>query len=377
MKKRIGIIGTGFIGKGLYNLILSKDEFEVVKVLTRSNINKREGYVSNTLTNSILELITNSDIIIECTGEVLYTTENILEIAKTNIPIITMNTEFHITTGSYFVDKCYLTEAEGDQPGCLAALNEEAVSMGFKPKVYGNIKGFLNKNPTENDMKIWAKKSNLSLDMVTSFTDGTKVQMEMAFVANGLDASIIKQACTGHESSDINVNANLLAMEAEKIKMKISDYIISPKGPSGVFITATHDKKQKSSLSYYKAGSGPYYTLVKPYHFPHIELYKTIVRVSNGGQVLLNNSSNPKISVCSIAKCDLEVGTYIDKAIGSFIVRGEAVKIEDCPRHIPIGLLNKARIKKAIKKDSVITFDDIEIDDNIALQIWFKIMKEL
>ena len=100
-----------------------------------------------------------------------------------------MNSEFHVTVGSYFVDKGLVTEAEGDQPGVLAQLHEEAISMGFKPLVYGNIKGFLNENPTADDMEYWGNKSGISLDMVTSFTDGTKVQIEQTLVANGLGKS--------------------------------------------------------------------------------------------------------------------------------------------------------------------------------------------
>ena len=40
--------------------------------------------------------------------------------------------------------------------------------MGFFPLVYGNIKGFLNYNPTMEDMKFWSKKNGISLNQVTS-----------------------------------------------------------------------------------------------------------------------------------------------------------------------------------------------------------------
>ena len=374
--KKIGIIGTGFIGKGLVQLILSKDEFLLSKILTRSDIEVREGDLTKYFTNNIQELIENSDIIVECSGSVLYTAQTISKIMKYKIPVVTMNTEFHVTVGSYFVDKLFLTEGEGDQPGSIAALNEEAMMMGFKPKVYGNIKGFLNNNPTEDDMRYWAKKSNLSLDMVTSFTDGTKVQMEQAFVANGLGATILKKGLSGLEGFDMNEHGNTLAKEADMVGESISDYVISSEGPPGVFVTATHDKQQQQALAYYKLGDGPYYTLVKPYHLPHLELYKTIVRVANGGDVLLNNSVAPTISVAAIAKKDLKTGSVITKAIGSFECRGEAIKIKDYPDHIPIGLMENATLLRDIGEGEVISFDDIKIQSNVAIEIWYEILEK-
>ena len=63
--------------------------------------------------------------------------------------------------------------------------------MGFHPVVYGNIKGFLNKNPKKEEMEYWSKRNGISLGMTTSFTDGTKVHIEQALVANGLGADIL------------------------------------------------------------------------------------------------------------------------------------------------------------------------------------------
>ncbi len=373
---KIGIIGTGFIAKGLLDLIISKGEHQISNILTRSNIDTREDFLKKHLTNSTQKLIDNSDIVIECSGDVIHATEVINEVMKHNIPVITMNTEFHVTVGSYFIDKGFITEAEGDQPGCIAALNEEAISMGFKPLVYGNIKGFLNNNPTEEDMKYWSKKSNISLNMVTSFTDGTKVQMEQAFIANGLNATILKQGLTGLEGLNINSHGNELAKRAEELGEKISDYVISSEGPPGVFLTATHDQEQKQALQYYKMGNGPYYTLIKGYHLPHLEIYKTIQRVINSGKILLNNSENPTISVAGITKKDLHIGHKIKKAIGSFDIRGEAIKINEYKNHIPIGLINNVVLKRDVKKGDIITFEDVEIPHNLAIEIWNKIIKK-
>jgi predicted homoserine dehydrogenase-like protein len=184
---RIGVVGTGFIAKGLVDLLTSHKDYMLSGVLTRTNIRERSDFPQNKLlTNSIEDLIKDSDLIVECSGDVIYATDTIDQVLKANIPVVTMNSEFHITTGSYFIDKGVVTEAEGDQPGALAILHEEALDMGFTPLVYGNIKGFLNHNPTVEDMEFWSRKSQISLGMVTSFTDCTNVQIEQALGANGL-----------------------------------------------------------------------------------------------------------------------------------------------------------------------------------------------
>src|SRR5690625_1181030 len=235
---------------------------------------------------------------------------------KANLPVITMNAELQVTTGSYFAKRGFITEAEGDQPGCLASLHENVVQMGFKPLVYGNIKGFLKLEPTIDEMKYWSKRNGLRLDMTTSFTDGTKVQVEQALVANGLDAGIAIDGLLALSSDNLDKTGEELAKEANRIGHPICEFVLAPKAPPGVFITAEHDSRQKDVLRYYKMGDGPYYTILQNYHLCHLEIMKTINRVINGGGVLLNNGKNPSISVAAIAKRNLQPGEVIEKGIG-------------------------------------------------------------
>jgi predicted homoserine dehydrogenase-like protein len=190
---RIRIVGTGFIGQGIVLALESQKDLQVTKVLTRRKINPEFKFVRpELLTDSIDELIEHSDLVVECTGSVLWATLVLDRVLEANIPVVTMDSEVHITTGSYLAQKGLITEAKGDQPGCLAALRESAIQMGFKPLVYGNIKGFMNLAPTPEDMVYWSNKQGISLDQVTSFTDGTKVPIEQAFVANGLGADVLQ-----------------------------------------------------------------------------------------------------------------------------------------------------------------------------------------
>jgi predicted homoserine dehydrogenase-like protein len=373
--KNIGVIGTGFIARGLVNLISEHKEYNLSAILTRTECSTRSDFPqAELLTNSLDDLIQNSDLIIECSGDAIYATDSIAKILEASLPVVTMNSEYHVTAGSYFIDKGFVTEAEGDQPGSLAVLNEDIVAMGFKPLVYGNIKGFLNHNPSEEDMKFWGNKSGISLDMVTSFTDGTKVQIEQAFVANGLGANIAKNGLIGLEEDDMQVGGAALAEYAKELNEPISDYLLSPKLPAGVFIVAEHDGVQKEHLKYYKMGDGPYYVMERTFHLCHLEIMKTVKRVFDGGPVLLDNSSRPRISVATIAKRDIKKGTVIKKGIGSFDVRGEAIRIKENKNHLPIGLCSNVTINRDIKAGETLTLDDVEMEESLALTAWKSIV---
>lgn len=375
---RIGIVGTGFIGQGILLALESQNDLQVTKVLTRRKINPEFKFVRpELLTDSIDELIENSDLIVECTGSVLWATIVLDRVLEANIPVVTMDSEVHITTGSYLAQKGLITEAEGDQPGCLAALRESAIQMGFKPLVYGNIKGFMNLAPTPEDMAYWSNKQGISLDQVTSFTDGTKVQIEQAFVANGLGADVLQDGLMGPSSEDILTGGVQIAEAAKQLGRSVSDYILSPKSPAGVFIIAEHDSNQKDYLRYLKMGEGPYYSIVQGYHLCHLEVAKTIRRVLNGGGVLLNNTTTPQVTVVAIAKKDLQVGDKIQRGIGSFEVRGIATKFSSHPNAVPIGLLENVTMVKRVEAGAILTFDDIDIPDSLALSACLKIKESL
>lgn len=375
---KVGIVGTGAIGRGLALLLTKLPGFEVTGILTR-----RKGFIDDLKVDQQLvttepgRIMEQSDLIVVSTGDVLYSTDMINLAFSYNLPVVTMDADTLVVSGSWLSQRGNITEAEGDQPGCLAILKEEITQMGFNPLVYGNIKGFLNKNPSKEDMTFWATKQGFSLNSVTSFTDGTKLQIEQALVANGLSAQIAKQGLIGINTSDLKEGAYHLAAGATKLNIVISDYVLSPQAPPGVFIVSTHHEELASELETYKMGKGPYYLHYKPIHLCFFEIPKTIRNFYNSGDVLLNNGELPQVGVAAVAKKEINVDTFIDKGIGSFEVRGEAITIADQPNMVPIGLISNARIKRKIEPGQIITFDDVDLPESLALTAWNEIIKEL
>ena len=373
MKKRIGIVGTGYIARHLLGTLMRGGEYDVSRILTRRSIFACPDFPRrDLLTNSLSELVDHADLIVECSGDPLQAAMVVDRAFDHGLPVVTMNTEFQITAGSYFVDRGVMSEAEGDQPGSLAALREEAVGMGFRPLAFVNMKGFLDLDPTPSDMRYWARRNGISLPMVTAFTDGTKLQMEQALVANGLNAEIAQPGLLGPKTDDLNEACALFAVHARRLGKPISDYVCAPGMPHGVFLVAEHDDDERDALRYLKLGDGPLYVLQKPHILIHLEIVKTIRRTFNGDVALLTNGRRPTISVAAIAKRGLMPGQCIARAIGSFEVRGEATRIDDAPDHVPIGLLQDAVVTRRVGAGEMLTFNDIELPDSLALHAWLE-----
>lgn len=368
--QRIGVVGTGFIASGFCRIVQHHAAgLTLSRVLTRRDPAACSGFpFPDRLTRSLQQLLDESDLIVECSGDVLHATVVVDAAMRAGKPVVTMNSEFQVTTGSWFADKGLITEAEGDQPGSIAALQEEAVMMGFKPLVYGNMKGFLNLNPTAEEMTYWSGKQGISVEQTTSFTDGTKIQIEQALVANAFGATITRQGMEGLRNSNIQEGATELARRATGLRHAISDYVLAP-GHAGVFVVGTHDETEWRALNYLKLGDGPYYVLTRPFHLCQYEIIKTVRRVLAGGGVLLNNTAKPSISVVAIAKCDIPQGTPIHRAIGGYLLRGEAARICDVPGHVPIGLIQNTTVARHIEAGEMLRFDDVDLPPSLALEI--------
>ncbi len=367
---RIGVVGSGFIATHFITSLARHDGYDVSRVLTRRVISSLSGLPNDVATNSIDDLVANCDVVLESSGDPIWATDVVNSAVEAGKPVVTMNTEFHITTGSAFVGKGVVTEAEGDQPGCLAALHEDAKAMGFEPIAYGNMKGFLNLDPKPDEMAYWGDKQGISLPMVTSFTDGTKVQAEQILVANCFGATAIREGMLGPAVTDLEEASQILGSAAEEIGRPISDFVVSSALPHGVFLVATHDETQTHALEYFKMGPGPHYTIIKNNILVHLEILKTIKRALSTGSVLLDNSVNPELSLGAVVKRDLEPGERIESAIGSFEMRGHTLRTADHPRHVPIGLIRDATVEKPLTRDQIVTFGDISLPPSMAENLW-------
>lgn len=374
---RLGVVGTGFVSVNFARCLRGDRDYRIASVLTR-----RTGAVAHPLarhlTRDVAALIDRCDLVVECSGDPIHAAEVITACVDAKRPVVTMNAEFHVTAGSEFVrNGAVVTEAEGDQPGSQAALAEEIRGLGFRPLVFGSMKGFLDPNPTPEDMATWAHRQGISITMTTAFTDGTKLQIEQALVCNGLGATLAHSGMVGMEEDDLAVAGTRLGTLARDLNTPIAEYVLSPRLTHGVFVVAEHDESQQAVLRYLKLGDGPFYVITRNAIFAHLEIMKTVRRVVDTGRGLLDNSRTPRVGVAAVAKRRLQPGDRIDRGIGSFDVRGEAVVIADFPDHAPIGLVANATVSRTIEPGETLSLSDLEVPDSVALHAWSRIRKRL
>jgi predicted homoserine dehydrogenase-like protein len=367
---RVGGVGTGFVSKNFVRTFHGRGGITIRRILTRrrttdlTNLALREA-----LTNHIGDLLANCDVVLECSGDAVYATDVVAAAFDAGLPVVTMNAEFHVTAGSYFHGRGLLSEAEGDQPGAFAAHNQFVIEMGFRPLLYCSLKGFLDRAPSREQMMYWSAKQGISLPMVTASTDGTKVQIEQTLVANALGAAILEPGLAGPADESYAAAAMRLAGRAQALGEPVSDYVLCRAAPHGVLIIAEHDTEQAAALEYFKLGDGPFYSLLRPNIFVHLEIPRTIRSIMRG-DVLMGNSAVPRVSVAAVAKREVAAGEGIANAVGSFEFRGSAVRIAEEPDHVPIGLVQNALVRRTVGPGQIVRFDDVELPDSLALRAW-------
>ena len=369
-RARVALAGSGYISAGLLRVLSSFDDVTVTAVLTGRDPGRDHEYPrADLLVRGIDDLVDGCDLVVECSGGVSRAMRVVAAAFTAGLPVVTVNAEFQVTVGHLFTSRGLLTEADGDQPGALAALAEEITAMGFRPVVYGNIKTFLDTNPSTDAMRRQAALHGISRQQVTSFTDGTKLHVELALVANGLGATIAPEGPRGVHGTDLTACCTTLADIAAGIGAPISDYCMPGHTDRHVFITATHPDPAVGELAHYKLGPGPLYTFTRDRHLGHFEVPRTIRRVLDTGQPLINNGTAPTVSVAAVAKSAVPAGTYVASAVGSGLFRGVAVPAAEHPDLLPIGLIEGAVLRRDIAEGMFVTVDDVDLDDTLAGQL--------
>jgi predicted dehydrogenase len=96
---RIGVIGTGFVARHFVLELLRRPEWRLGRVLTRRPLGSVRGFPEEALTDSPDALIDSADLVFECTGDVAHATKQIGRALTAGRPVVTLNPEFHVTTG--------------------------------------------------------------------------------------------------------------------------------------------------------------------------------------------------------------------------------------------------------------------------------------
>ncbi len=395
---RVGILGAGFMARGLANRIINTTPgMNVVAVFNRrperaielfryagvadvveagspeafeDAVCERRAVVSADA--FLLARSANIDVLVDTTGAVNFAAEVILEAFKHGKDVVLMNAEVDATIGpilQVYAEKSgvILSACDGDEPGVQMDLYRWVQGLGLTPRVIGNVKGLQDpyRNPTTQ--KGFAEKWGQNPAMVTSFADGSKISFEQAIVANATGFVVRSRGMSrGAEyRGDVMQIGALYDIDELRGLGGIVDYVVGTP-LTKVYCLAEHpDPKQQHYLSLYKMGDGPLYSFFVPYHLVHFEVPNAIARVVLFRDSVAKPLGGPVVEVCAVAKRDLSAGEVLDD-YGQYMTYGEAVNSDEMSRHryLPEGLVEGCRLRRAIGKDAVLTYDDVDVPEN-------------
>lgn len=394
---KVAMVGAGFMGRGIALQIISATKgMELVAISNRSldkaaqafneagiseveevsSVKKLDDAILNhtsAVTNNPFLLCDSKeiDVIIEATGAVQFSAEVALRAIQNKKHLVLMNAELDGTVGpilKVYADRngVVVTNADGDQPGVIMNLYRFVKGIGVKPVLCGNIKGLHDpyRNPTtqEGFAKKWGQKPS----MVTSFADGSKISFEQAIVANATGMKVGKRGMYGPTVDSGTPITEVIKEYPEELlntEHGVVDYVVGAVPGPGVFVIGTHDHPaQKHYLNLYKLGEGPYYCFYTPYHLCHFEVPNTVARAAIYHDATIAPLGPPTVDVVTIAKKDLNAGEEID-GIGHYMTYGvcENTEISSSENLLPLGIAEGCVLKKDIKKDQALTFDDVEV----------------
>ena len=390
---RVAMVGAGAMGRGIALQILSAvpgmelvaisnrhveaagrvyreagaEQVEVVETVAKLEDAVARGRYAITDDAMLLCEAGGIDAILEVTGTIEFGARVVLRALEHGKHVIAMNAELNGTLGpilKVYADKAgvVLTDADGDQPGVLINLYRFVAGIGCKPVLCGNIKGLHDpyRNPTTQEG--FARNNHLTPNMATSFADGTKISFEMAIVANATGFRVGVRGMHGPRLDDVHDAAGFFPLEP-LLERGWCDYIVGARPSPGVFVLGYHEHPlQKHYLRLYKLGDGPLYTFYTPYHLCHFEVPSTVARAVLFRDPAVTPLGGPLVDVVATAKRDLLAGQTLD-GIGFYMTYGlaENAEVVRADGLLPMGLAEGCRLKRAVPKDQVLRYSDVEV----------------
>jgi predicted homoserine dehydrogenase-like protein len=282
--------------------------------------------------------------------------------------VVMMNAEADLIFGPYLSQlgarhQAVYTSTDGDQHGVIMRLVDELREWNLELVMAGNIKGFLDRSANPTTIIPEAKKRNYTPKMTAGYTDGSKLCIEMALVANALGLSTPAPGMTGPSLTHVREVLDHFDFDAVRRAGPIVDYVLGAEPNGGVFAVAYCDNAyQRSMLSTLKMGDGPYYVLYRPYHLCHVEAMSTVKRAAQGIP-LLQPEHGFRTNVFAYAKIDLRAGDRLD-GVGGYCCYGLIENCEPAPASpgLPLCLSDALVMTRDRRPGERLAWDDVVID---------------
>ncbi len=391
---RVGLVGAGAMGLGIAWQIAKTPGMELAFVadLNLEAANKaQQVYGKETaLYTSADEALDDEklkfDVLVESTNSIGPAARFCLKAIERKAHVILMNAEVDLVLGPYLQQRAkeqgvVVTSDAGDQHGVLMRMIDEIDMWGFDITQAGNIKGFLDRYATADSKREIAKQLNLNLIQCVAYTDGTKLNIEMALIANAANLTPFTPGMQGPKADHVAESLDLFNFDAYQGQGRI-DYLLGAQPGGGVYVIGhCDDAFQADYLKYYKVqNKGPYYLFYRPYHLCHLETTRAIALAALWGKSVLTPKYGRLTDVYTYAKQPLQSGTEIGHGIGGDEVYGlvNTTAVADANNHFPIGLLEaekgkaKPRITRQLERDEIVTWNDVDMPQTELFQLYQK-----
>lgn len=406
---KTGIVGAGQMGRGMVTqMVLMKgimpaivsdikvenavnafkyagvdaSDIVVVDSLAKANEMMEKGKYVATGDANLVSQVNLTECVIDATGVPDVGAKVATDALNNKKHVVMLNVETDVVIGPYLKKLAekqgvIYTGSAGDEPGAVMELYCFAKAMGLEVKVMGKGKNNkLARDCNPDTVKEEADRRVMSPKMLCAFKDGTKTMVEMTAMSNA--TGLIPDVIGGHGIASDVKGLN------EKFKLKADGGILNKHGviefvngiAPGVFVTvSTENKEIAYQMSYHSMGSGPLWTLYRPYHLCNLETPLTVAKAIIDGEPTIVPIDGLVSECITVAKTDLKAGQTID-GIGGYTTYGSIATIQesDANGYVPYGLVtNKAKMKKDCKKGQLITFDMIELDTSTLI---YRLRKE-
>ncbi|MGJ8697112.1 MAG: homoserine dehydrogenase [Verrucomicrobiaceae bacterium] len=373
---RVGLAGAGCMGTGIAHQISLTPgmSLEWISAKNLASSQKAAALTGTQISGDDTQHLLREhpvDVFVEATSTIWPAFQYCKTALENNTHVILMNAEVDLAFGPQL---CHLASAKnlivtsdaGDQHGVLATMIQEIQLWGFEIIQAGNIKGFLNRHATSAELIEEAAKRNLAPLKCCAFTDGTKVNIEMAILANAFHLLPTTIGMTGPTADQ--VDQALQVFDFDKLPEGIGavDYLLGSGLGSGVYVIAkSEDPIQQPYLEYYKIGQGPYYLFKRDYHLCHLETTTAIAKTILFKEPTLQPWAGRLTDVYAFAKSNIPANTLIPHGIGGDHFYGLIATCEEAQQNnwVPIALLDDedhpATTTEALRADQALTWDHL------------------
>lgn len=337
------------------------------------------------------------EVIVEATGIPELAVQHACKTIEAQKHIVMVSVEADILVGNSLRKQAedngvMYSMAYGDEPALALELVDWAQTLGFRVVAAG--KGtrfkpdFRKANPDDVARLYGFTGEDYNSKMFGSFLDGTKHSIEMAALSNAsglipdqrgmhfpaLELSELPDAfCSKHHGGILNQEGVVDVVSS----IHPDDRPVRNNLRGGLFaVIASDDDYLIPSLASYGEITGMFTSrdnrravIYRPQHFVGHEMPITIARM-----MLLNETSGKPIKqisdVVAIAKKTLKPGMLLDGE-GGYTVYGviEQTVVAAKEQLVPIGLTGNAEVIHEIKEDEPVRFQNIKLQDSLALQI--------